>query len=191
MIPNYCAACGAAYLTVERAQPHPNCVSCDVTAWQNPRPVLLLLQPVYLSGGLGLAVAKRGIEPAKGGYALPGGFQEIGETSLAGACREFREESGVDLKEVKPRSCVTLGDLPSTSGTQSLVFVQNNTALAQADFDKLQDTDEMYDWAILHRDSDFELCWPSHRLIASQWLDAQARTGFHTPSYVELPAFHL
>ncbi|USN14082.1 8-oxo-dGTP diphosphatase [Brevundimonas phage vB_BpoS-Kabachok] len=189
MNPPHCSSCGAAFLAVERAQPHPHCHACNTTDWQNPRPVLLLLQPVLVSGGLGLAVAKRGIEPAKHGYALPGGFQEIGETSLEGACREFREETGVDLAVVKSRSCITLGDLPSTSGTQSLVFVQNNTALAQQDFDKLQDTSEMYDWTVLHRDSDFELCWPTHQLIARQWLEAQAGTGFSSPGYVQLPAF--
>lgn len=187
MTPHHCPACGAAFLAVERAQPHPHCHACDVTAWQNPRPVLLLLQPVLIAGGLGLAVAKRGIEPAKGGYALPGGFQEIGETSLEGACREFREECGVDLEVVQPRTCVTLGDLPSTSGTQSLVFVQNIVPLAQQDFERLQDTSEMYDWSILHRDSDFDLCWPTHQLIARQWLQMQAEAGHAAPAL--LPAF--
>ena len=183
----YCSACASALSTEERAKAHPSCTHCGVTHWQNPRPVVLLLQPVIVTGGLGLAVAKRGIEPDLGGYALPGGFQEIGETSLEAACREFQEEAGVDLPWVKPRTCVPLGDLPSTSGTQSLVFVQNSIALSPEDFDRLQDTHEMYDWTALTLDSDFELCWPTHRLIAKEWLEANANV-FSTVFPI-LPAF--
>lgn len=185
----YCSACSSALSAEERAKVHPKCTHCGATHWQNPRPVVLLLQPVITIGGLGLAIAKRGIEPAKGAYALPGGFQEIGETSRAGGCREFREESGVDLPFVKPEHCVTLGDLPSTSGTQSLVFVQNNIALSPSEFGRLQDTNEMYDWTILTPDSDIELCWPTHRLVAKQWLDFQNGNAFRVVKYPQLDAF--
>lgn len=185
----YCSACATALSAEERAKAHPSCTHCGVTHWQNPRPVVLLLQPVITVGGLGLAVAKRGIMPEKGAYALPGGFQEIGETSRAGACREFREEAGVDLMFVQPKHCITLGDLPSTSGTQSLVFVQNNIALSPGEFARLQDTSEMYDWTILTHDSDIELCWPTHRLVAKEWLDFQNSNAFRVVKNPRLEAF--
>lgn len=191
MSPAHCSACGVAFTQDERAKVHPKCLGCGVTSWQNPRPVVLLLQPVLIWGtlDLGLAVGKRGIEPAKGGFALPGGFQEIGETSLEAACREFREESGVDLALVKPKSCETLGDLPSSSGPQSLVFVQNRLALDPHGFSQLQNTGEMYDWTVMTLQSDFELCWPSHQLIARQWLEQQHQSGGGFPTHVYLPAF--
>lgn len=43
-----------------------------------------------------LLLIQRGNEPFKGGYALPGGFAEVGETIEAAALRELKEETGVD-----------------------------------------------------------------------------------------------
>lgn len=43
-----------------------------------------------------LLLIKRGNEPFKGGYALPGGFAEAGETVEAAALRELKEETGVE-----------------------------------------------------------------------------------------------
>ena len=44
-----------------------------------------------------VVLIRRKNEPFKGGYALPGGFVEIGETVEAACAREAREETGLDV----------------------------------------------------------------------------------------------
>ena len=41
---------------------------------------------------------RRGKEPRRGSWTLPGGRQELGETVYAAATREVREETGVDIR---------------------------------------------------------------------------------------------
>lgn len=45
-------------------------------------------------------LARRGIEPRKGRYVLPGGFVEFDETPYEAARREMREETGLDCPEL-------------------------------------------------------------------------------------------
>jgi len=51
---------------------------------------------VVISGNQVLLV-KRGHEPLKGQWSIPGGVLEIGETLQAAVARELREETGLDV----------------------------------------------------------------------------------------------
>ncbi len=57
----------------------------------NPLPVAVMLVPA--AGGL--VVIRRGIEPAKGLLALPGGYINLGESWQQAAARELFEETGI------------------------------------------------------------------------------------------------
>ena len=67
--------------------PHP-AVTADgiVFACQNEKTQVLLI--------------KRGSEPCKDMWALPGGFMNIDESVEEAAIRELKEETGIDVKEV-------------------------------------------------------------------------------------------
>ncbi len=62
---------------------------------------------VVLRGGSGdspgdreVLLIRRGKPPREGGWSLPGGAQELGETVFEAATREVREETGVEIEVV-------------------------------------------------------------------------------------------
>ena len=46
-------------------------------------------------------LVRRGNEPLKGHWTLPGGMLEVGETLTAGVAREVREETGLDVEPIE------------------------------------------------------------------------------------------
>lgn len=87
----HCGYCGSQY-----PDDHPwprGCAVCGQVSYRNPLPVAVLLLPVED----GILAVRRGIEPGRGGVALPGGFLEVGETWQQGCARELWEETGVVL----------------------------------------------------------------------------------------------
>lgn len=52
---------------------------------------------VVISGGRALLI-RRGSEPLKGEWSIPGGTLEVGETLAEGVGRELREETGLEVK---------------------------------------------------------------------------------------------
>ncbi len=88
----HCFSCGGKAITrfVEGRNRH-TCESCNNILYANPSPasaVLLIQQGRIL-------LVKRALEPQKGFWALPAGFQESDETPEAAARREMYEETGL------------------------------------------------------------------------------------------------
>ena len=63
------------------------------------RPVPAVGAIVFRDGAV--LLVKRGAEPNRSRLSLPGGSLEIGETVEAGAVRETREETGVDVQPLR------------------------------------------------------------------------------------------
>ena len=92
---NYCSRCGArlwATLVDTEDRERLYCPECGWITYVNPRLVVSTL-PVTDDGRL--VLLRRGIEPAHGTWAQPGGFLEVDETVHQAAVRETLEETGL------------------------------------------------------------------------------------------------
>jgi ADP-ribose pyrophosphatase YjhB (NUDIX family) len=91
----HCTRCGAelrlAWVADEERE-RPVCPACGTVAYANPRLVVTTI-PVNDHGEV--ILLRRGIEPALGSWAQPGGFLEIDETVHEAAVRETLEEIGL------------------------------------------------------------------------------------------------
>jgi ADP-ribose pyrophosphatase YjhB (NUDIX family) len=79
------------------------CLRCDKIQYENPLPATAV---VVFDGGNRLLLVKRGMEPGKGEWSLPGGFVELDETPGEGAVRELAEETGVQGEVEQLIDCV-------------------------------------------------------------------------------------
>jgi len=86
-----CPRCGAA---LELAPGRAHCPACGSDYYANSAPAVEGL----LERDGKVLLSKRGIEPRRGYWDLPGGFLEEGETPLAGLAREFLEETGLTVR---------------------------------------------------------------------------------------------
>ena len=92
----FCSECGSAVSLQTVAGDNRQrfvCDGCGKTHYQNPN----VLVAVYVCVGEKILWIKRGIPPAVGKWAMPGGFMENDETPEAAAARELREETGIDI----------------------------------------------------------------------------------------------
>ncbi len=102
----HCPLCGGDLVArVLDGAPRRACPACGFVYWAQPRPAAAAV--VVDAAGRVLLVQRR-FPPYAGGWCLPGGLAEPGESPEATASREVREETGL---EVRPeRQLATLGE---------------------------------------------------------------------------------
>ncbi|MET0501431.1 MAG: NUDIX hydrolase [Candidatus Binatia bacterium] len=70
------------------------CLNCSFIFYQDPK---VVAGTIFTVDG-GIALLKRGVEPALGKWVFPGGYVDRGESVQEAAIRETREESQVDVR---------------------------------------------------------------------------------------------
>lgn len=88
----YCPSCGS-HLGAKPGETEVNCSNCGAKWYRNPAPTVGC---VLVRDGRAL-ISKRGSDPFKGRYDVPGGFLEPSEDAIEGLKREVKEELGVEI----------------------------------------------------------------------------------------------
>jgi NADH pyrophosphatase NudC (nudix superfamily) len=91
---NFCPKCGA---KLKQNGDSLHCQACGFNIYPNPAPAT----SIFVIKNNQVLLAKRKIDPKKGAWDSPGGFIEVGESVEAGAIREMKEETGLDVKIIE------------------------------------------------------------------------------------------
>lgn len=126
--------------------------------WKNPLPVVVLLVPVPE----GILLVRRAARGSFAKLALPGGFQEQGETWQEAGCREVFEETGVRLSPDKVR----VFDIETVEGGKvNLIYGLYDGVYADGGFAPQED--EILE--VLTTDCVVDLAFPSHQKILTRY----------------------
>ena len=93
----YCPICGSKHFETNNEKSK-RCENCGFVYYANPSSATAAF---IVNEKNELLVVRRGKEPAKGTLDLPGGFVDMDETAEEGMRREVREETGLDVREMK------------------------------------------------------------------------------------------
>lgn len=135
------------------------CPNCGNQFWDNPIPVVLILQPIEDDEGhLGLVLIRRAIQPCVGQLALPGGFLEY-ESWQEGAARELREEGVRDVHPSQIRPFYPCPFLSSMDNRRLLIITAADT-IPLMDFPPFVPNREVSERVIIWEQT--PCCFPSH-----------------------------
>jgi len=98
----------------------------------------LLTVDCVVFNGDNVILIRRGFEPFKGEYALPGGFVDIGESVEAACARELKEETGLEVDKSSLR-LIGVYSKPSRDPRNHTVSV---AFLGESDLSNLQAGDD-------------------------------------------------
>jgi ADP-ribose pyrophosphatase YjhB (NUDIX family) len=94
----FCPRCGADRPADNAGQVPFRCAACGLVYFFNPT----VAAAAWLFDAAGrVLLFRRTHDPAKGKFAIPGGFVDIGETAEGALRREVREEVGLEVSDVR------------------------------------------------------------------------------------------
>jgi ADP-ribose pyrophosphatase YjhB (NUDIX family) len=155
----YCPLCRAELVPrVLDGAPRRSCPACGFVYWEHPWPAAAAVvadPPDPADPRCRIALVRRRYPPEAGGWCLPGGFVEPGETVEAAACREVWEETGL---RVRPSAQIgTFGPCIAF-----IAAVADGSGPPRAGVDVLEAV-----WCQLSGMP--ELCFPTHRTALDRW----------------------
>src|SRR6201999_3588419 len=75
-----------------------SCPNCGYGAFYNPKPVACA---ITANPSNEIILLRRGFQPNRGKWSMPGGFVDLGESVEEAAIRETKEEIGVHIELTK------------------------------------------------------------------------------------------
>lgn len=156
---NYCQVCGHAMANrIVHDKPRRACPECGHVHFDDPKVAAVVL----VQHKNRVLLVRRAMNPARGRWALPGGFVDFGEDPYQAAAREVFEETGLSI------ATITLVGILCDGGPIVITFTaQSEDGAARP----LDDVD-----AVLWYGADDplpDLAFESTRLMLSQWSERQ------------------
>ena len=93
----FCPVCGSKHFVVNNFKSK-RCQDCGFTYYANPCSATAAF---IVNDNDEMLVVRRAKEPAKGTLDLPGGFVDMYETVEEGMIREIKEETGLDVQDIR------------------------------------------------------------------------------------------
>lgn len=134
------------------------CSKCGFVKYYNSIPVAVALIPVIDNQIVKILAIKRNIEPKKGYFALPGGFQEV-EDIHSSLEREVLEEAGLSVKIDPNFDQLVLSSNPIPNRTL-IFFVCKEVNKEEINFDFKDSNNEVSEIALIDQFS--SLAFPLH-----------------------------
>ena len=152
---------------------HEACPNDDFVLWHDPK----VVTAVVVEAPGGVLLGRRGIEPGRGLWCLPGGFVNDDEAPLDAAVRECWEEIGA---AVEVTGLVGVYHIAKT-GAPSMVGIGYLARLK--DGDTARPGSEMLELEVFALESLPPLAFPSHRQILGDYVTSlELRAGVGSPS---------
>lgn len=146
------------------------CPSCgsSIKQYRNPFPTV----DIIIESDNGIVLIERRNEPL--GWALPGGFVDYGESLESAAVREAREETSLDISELRLLGCYSDPARDDRMHTISTVYIAKSHGIPRA-------ADDALNCAIFRLDSLPELLCFDHARILADYAALLQRKGTERP----------
>lgn len=168
---DFCPSC-ATRLEQDEERAGKACPNCARTWYPNPSPTV---GAAIVRDGRAL-ISKRGSEPEKGRYDVPGGFLNAGEEALDGLRRELREELGVEV-DVTMNDCVQMATHTYGDEEDYVLAIGFLARLVSGDPEPSDDVADI-DWVTLDELDDIDFAWEHDRdLVRKALLAAGGKDG--------------
>ena len=164
---DYCPSC-AAKLGERGDEDQRECPSCGRVWYPNSAPTAGAA--IYRDGRV--LITKRGMEPYKGRFDLPGGFLRAGEDVLEGLRRELREELQVEV-DVSIDDVMQMVPHPYGEEDECVLAIGFSARLLSGEVTPGSDVEEAV-WVSLEELDDFDFAWEHDRQLARRVLGHEA-----------------
>jgi len=149
----YCPYCATRLVPADdHGVMRPTCPACGFIAYRNPAPAV----GVILEREEQIVLVRRKFEPMAGGWGLPAGFMEYGESPEATAVRETLEETGLSIELTGLQNAYRAG---ADTGVPVLLLVYRARLIGG----RLQPGDDADDAGWFEAHARPELVFRSHR----------------------------
>jgi 8-oxo-dGTP diphosphatase len=158
----FCPMCGSEMNYKQLSGLSPSCNTCKWTDYENPVPVACVLASYKGDPLRRVVMVKRGVPPFKGEWCLPCGYMNKHEIPKDAACREMKEETGLEVR-LEKILCVC-NPMPREINQITVSYLARITS----DEINLKNGDDAED-ARLFGDVYPTPCFRSHKMLMDKW----------------------